>query len=70
MAFVRFASQKPELGLLLRGSVIFISEVVARAGQGEILIGQHDSLERLRFLQRNQPPHSDFMLELPPSREP
>lgn len=70
VAFVRFAAQKPDLGLVLRDSTVYISDLAAQAAQGEILIGQHDSLERLRFLQRNQHPHLDFMLEIPNPSEP
>jgi hypothetical protein len=61
LAFVSHRTLEPELGLLLRRSVVFVSELV---GRGDVLIGQHDALERLRFTQRNQLPYQDFELEL------
>lgn len=68
LAFVQSTDQKADLWLVLRDSTVYISDLAAHAGT--ILIGQHDSLERLRFLQRNQQPSPDFMLELPNPSEP
>jgi hypothetical protein len=62
MAFVQSPAQEPALGLLLPGTVVFVSPLV---GQGAVLVGQHEALERLRFSQRNQPPFWDFELVLP-----
>lgn len=61
IAFVQSPAQEPSLGLLLPDSIVFVSRLV---GHGAVLVGQHDSLERLHFFQRNQPPFWDFELTL------
>jgi hypothetical protein len=67
VTFVQSPAQEPALGLLLRATAVFVSQLV---GQGAVLVGQHESLERLRFTQRNQPPFWDFELALPEEDEP
>ncbi|WNG22998.1 retroviral-like aspartic protease [Cystobacter fuscus] len=66
VAFVQSPAQEPTLGLLLQETVVCVSPLI---GQGPVLIGQHASLERLRFTQRNQPPFWDFELALPEEEE-
>jgi hypothetical protein len=61
ISFISSRAQEPHLGLLLRNSSLIVTELVPK---GEVLIGQHDALERLRFTQRNQRPHWDFELAL------
>ena len=67
VTFVQSPAQEPTLGLLLQGTAVFVSQLV---GQGSVLVGQHESLERLRFTQRNQSPFWDFELALPEVKEP
>lgn len=67
VSFVESFSQEPLRGLVLQGSAVFISDLV---GRDSVVIGQHDALERLRFLQRNQDPYWDFALFLPEADEP
>jgi len=66
IAFLQSPAQEPTLGLLLRRTAVCVSTLV---GQGAVLVGQHESLERLRFTQRNQPPFWDFELALPEEEE-
>ncbi|WPB77090.1 retropepsin-like aspartic protease [Archangium violaceum] len=66
IAFLQSPAQEPTLGLLLRTTAVCVSTLV---GQGAVLVGQHESLERLRFTQRNQPPYWDFELALPEEEE-
>jgi hypothetical protein len=67
VAFLRSAAQEPTLGLLLRRTTVFVSDLVE---PGAMLVGQHASLEGLRFTQRNHAPFWDFELALPNEDEP
>lgn len=62
ISFVFNRTQKPELGLVLSDSVVVVTDLLQ---ESDMLIGQHDTLERLRFIQRNQAPHKDFELVKP-----
>lgn len=66
VSFISSRAQEPQLGLLLRNSAVIVTELVP---DWEVLIGQHDALEHLRFIQRNQEPHWDFELALPEAPE-
>lgn len=60
------AVQEPQLGLLLPKCIVIVTTLI---DERNVLIGQHDVLERLRLVQRNQAPHWNFELALPEAPE-
>lgn len=62
VSFLRDPLDQPERGLVVPNAVFGVWDFVETDA---VLIGQHDVLERLQFLQRNYSPFEDFVLRTP-----